>query len=278
MFGLAERAIKHWRILLGAAALMLLTAACIVDTPGIENTQVGGDQPTAVAPTVAAVVPAFEPTAVPAPPTPAAQPTSTPVPTSTPAPVDPPVAGPTPLPTADPNDAFVPNDVPAGPVAIPVAGTSFVLAEPRPILQLAGHTLVYIDQDLLAEVDIFTPIADRDGNSLASYPEIIQYIKTDVSFGGLQELDAVSIAGSPTRVFDGTTVVKPEAPERAFVTDPAGLTNDQLGWFPPTRARLWVIDAPSGPLMLSAESLEDPGQFEDALDLATEILSTINFD
>ena len=122
------------------------------------------------------------------------------------------------------------------------------------MLQLGGHTLIYVDDERNAEVDIFTPMAEADGTAIGSYGDLITYLSSDVVFANLLELDAVSIAGFPTRVFEGTA----ESPDRAFITEIAAASNDQLGWFPPARMRLWVIDHPSGAVIISAESLENP--------------------
>lgn len=250
--------------MIGAGAAAILTA-CVVDTPGIDSTQPAPDPTAVVAPTEA---PQFEPTAPPAPPT--AVPTSTPVPepTATPTPT-----GPPPLPTSAPEEEFAPVTVEPGLVVVPVRNARFMLAQARPVLQLGGHTLIYVDDARDAEVDIFTPAASRDGNTIDTYDALITYMSTDAALANLGELNPVSIAGFPTRVFEGTA----SATERAFITELAAADNDQLGWFPPGRMRLWVIDHPSGPVIVSAESLENPGRYSEAVRLATEILSTIDF-
>jgi hypothetical protein len=149
-----------------------------------------------------------------------------------------------------------------------------MLAQTRPVLQLGGHTLIYVDDERTAEVDIFIPAATGRGRVIDSYDELILYLQTAPDFAGLEELRPVSIAGFPTRVFEGTA----DSPDRAFITDIAALENDQLGWFPSERMRLWAIDHPDGPVIVSAESLDNPGRYSDAVRLATGILSTIDFD
>lgn len=149
-----------------------------------------------------------------------------------------------------------------------------MLDETRPILQLAGHTLIYVDDEAQAEVDIFTPVAQRDGIELADYDAVISYITTDPTLSVLEELADVTIAGLPTRVFEGTIS---SGDERGFFTDPDAVDDSLAGWFPPTRVRMWVIDVADGPIIVTAESLEDPGQYTDAIRLASEILSTIDF-
>lgn len=254
-----------------AIACLLAAGAvgCVVDEPTIETTG-GPAEATATATPEPTAVVEFEPTATPAPATPTPEPT--PEPTSTPEPTPTPMpTGPTPLPEST-DDAFEPTTVEAGLVAVPVRGASFVLDEPRPILQLPGHTLIYLDDERQGEVDIFVPAGDRDGNPLTSVDEVANFIESDATFSGVSELTAVSIAGLPTRVFEGTGVVG----EKAFLTDLAA-ENEQLGWFPPLRMRMWLIDHPDGPVIVSAESLEDPGRYSDAVRLATAVLSTITF-
>lgn len=251
-------------------ALAALLASCVVDTPGIENTG-SPDVATAVAPQPTAEQPQFEPTVVAEPtplPTPTETPTAVPEPTATPVP-----AGPPPLPTSAPEDEFQAVLVEPGLVVVPVRDARFMLADTRPILQLGGHTLIYVDDQRNAEVDIFIPAAAADLSPINDYATLITYLETNAVFSGIAELSPVSIAGIPTRVFEGTA----SSTTRAFVTELAAADNDQLGWFPPARMRLWVLDHPDGPVIVSAESLENPGRYSDAVRLATEILSTIDF-
>ena len=250
---------------------MASVASCVVDTPGIENAEPAATSTATEQPTTAP--PQFEPTAPPQPtptlePTAVATATPVPAPTATPTPV-----GPPPLPTSAPEDEFVPATTDPGLVVVPVRGARFMLATTRPILQLGGHTLIYVDDQLNAEVDIFTPVAAADGTPIATFPDLIAVFQSDPVFSGLSELSPVSIAGLQTRVFEGTA----QSPDRAFITELAAADNDQLGWFPPARMRLWVINHPDGPVVVSAESLENPGRYSEAVRLATEILSTIDF-
>lgn len=266
------RAGRHWRTALAGLLMAAVAAACVVDTPGIENTgpvleQTAVPQPTAVAP-------AFEPTVDVGPPTAIPEPTATLTPTAVAEPTATPAAlGPPPLPTAAPESEFEPTAVQPGLVVVPVRGARFMLTETHPVLQLGGHTLIYVDAERTAEVDIFIPAAAADGSVIDSYEVLVTYLESAPVFAGLAELSPVSIAGIPTRVFEGTA----DSPDRAFITEVAAAENDQLGWFPPARMRLWVINHPDGPVIVSAESLENPGRYSDAVRLATEVLSTIDF-
>ena len=256
---------RHWRTALVGLLITVVAPACVVDNPGIEDTGQALDpaattQPTAVAPT-------FEPTVEAAQPTATAPPSVAPTATSAP-------LGPLALPTAAPEADQQPTPVEPGLVVVPVRGARFMLAQTRPVLQLGGHTLIYVDDERTAEVDIFIPAGTGRGRVIDSYDELILYLQTAPDFAGLEELRPVSIAGFPTRVFEGTA----DSPDRAFITDIAALENDQLGWFPSERMRLWAIDHPDGPVIVSAESLDNPDRYSDAVRLATGILSTIDFD
>lgn len=245
----------------GIAAVLMLTS-CAIDRAAIEP-----DEPTRV--DIAS--PAVEPTAPPVlPPTPAFQPEPTPVPPTTePTPVLTPE--PEPLPTVAVEISIEP--VLTQPGQITTDAASFMLSQARPVSRLPGHLLVYLDDDQLAEVDVFTPVADPAGNPFAGYQDVIDFISTNGDLSALSELAPVTIAGRATRVFEGTA----NALERSFFTDLADIDAAEFGWFAPARMQLWVIDAPSGTVIVSAEALEDPGQFTDAVRLATEVLSTIEF-
>jgi len=251
------------------ALAVALMAGCVVEDPVIEATT--GSASAVVQPTPAptASPPQFQtPTEAPVSPTAPPLPTATSAPTAAPTPLA------TPLPALDPEPELVPSLVPAGPVSVPVAGlTQFRLSAPRPILQLPEHTLIYLDQDRLAEVDVFAPVASGDATPLPTYGDVVDRLVVDPIFAAVEELDPVSIAGFPARVFEGTPVTG----ERGFYNDLSTVPNESAGWFPPVRVRMWVIDAPLGTVIVSAETLEDPGQYSDAVRLATEILTTITF-
>lgn len=259
------------RGLAAIAFTALLTSACMIESPTIEPvaTDAGGGA-TSAQPTVAA--PVFQPTEVPAA-------TPTPVPTSTPAPTATPVPAPTPsgplLDIQTPSETVQPSVVQPGTVRIPVGGvTTFRLARERPVLQQPGHTLIYLDAERQAEVDIFTPVANGEGDPLADYAAVIAELTTNTVFADLDELEPVTIAGLPARVFEGSLITG----ERGFHTDPSTIGNDWAGWFPPARMRLWIIDTPSTPIVVTAESLFDPGQYDDAVRMAGGLLSTITFE
>lgn len=254
----------------------LVSSACMIESSTIEPVATGGTSATegtggAIAqPTVPA--PVFEPTAE-ATPAPTAVPTSTPAPTATPEPQ------PTPseplLDTQTPSESATPTVLQPGIVRVPVGGsTTFRLARPRPVLQQPGHTLIYLDADRQAEVDIFTPVASGEADPLADYEAVIAELTTNTVFADLSELQPVTIAGLAARVFEGSLLTG----ERGFHTDLSTIGNDWAGWFPPARMRLWIIDAPAGPIVVTAESLFDPGQYDDAVRMAGGLLSTITFE
>ena len=249
--------------------LALVASACMVESPTLEPLATDGDAVATPLPTIAA--PVFEPTTVP-------EATSTPVPTSTPEPAATPVPAPTtatPLLEAQtPDETVLPETLQPGLVRVPVGGaTTFRLARPRPVLQQPGHTLIYLDSDRQAEVDIFTPVANDAGDRLTDFDAVLNELATNPVFADLDELAPVTIAGLPARVFEGSLLTG----ARGFHTDVSTIGNDWAGWFPPARMRLWIIDAPSTPIVVTAESLFDPGQYDEAVRMAGGLLSTITF-
>lgn len=263
----------------GAIVTIAVTVAattlsgCVIDEPIVEST--GPAVPTSGVPTVSFPTPALPTATVPVAPTdaPAA---ATPVPptvTPTTAPTSTPEPTPTPLPTTFPEAGVEPTLRQPGTITVPVRGaTTFELLGARPILQLPGHTLIYVDAERQAEVDLFTPVADADGNRLAGYLEVIDVVRTNPELPGLTEQAPTNIDGFPARVFDGVVALG----TRVFVTDLAQATNENAGWSPPVRLRMWVIDAPGQPIVLTAEALEDPGQFDTSLDIANAIIDSID--
>ena len=251
---------------------VVVCTGCVIDEPMIERTD--GSAATAVVPTVAfpSVTPLPAPTAaVPtAAPTADVEPTATPSPAPTPTPPPP---SPTPLPTTEPAIDVEPTIRAPGIVTVPVNGTSsFELRRPRPILQLPGHALIYVDTDRQGEVDLFTPVADANGDPIGGYIDVVAIVQNDPNLAGLSELPQTTVDGFSARVFDGTATLG----VRVFFTDAGFTDNENAGWSPPLRLRMWIIDHPRGPVILTAESLEDPGQFDESLSIANGLLSTID--
>lgn len=273
---------RRRRLAAAASVAAVLCAGCVIDEPAIERTD-GANSTIAVptvtlptAPAVATGTPATGPTPSPTPePTatssPPPTPTPPPSPTARPTPSPPPT--PTPLPTTFPEAGVEPTLRQPGTVTVAVNGvTTFELMQARPILQLPGHTLIYVDDDLRAEVDLFTPVADADGIPLTTYGAVANVITSIAELSGLNELAPTTVDGAPARVFDGVATLG----ARIFVTDQAQAGNENAGWSPPLRLRMWLIDAPNGVVALTAESLEDPGQFEESLAIARGIIDTID--
>lgn len=252
-----------------ALALALMLSACVIESPTVE--------PSAALPTSTVPLPTVE--------SPVFAPTPEPAPTATPMPTAEPTVEASPGPTTPGDDinalaAQVPSADMApvvqepGLVSVPVGGTiAFRLVQPRPILQLPGHSLIYVDADQQAEVDVFTPIATGDETVLADYAAVLDHLKTDPVYADLAELDPVTISGFPARVFEGNPITG----ARGFYADESTFDNESAGWFPPTRLRLWLIDTDNGPVIFTAESLQDPGQYNDAVRMAAGLLGTITF-
>lgn len=273
--------------------LALLAASCVIENPVIEsgtdaqvdNAQSGetGGGTAGNAPTQGESLEQTEPTAPPSPPTPQPTVPETPTPAPTPEPTAAPTAAPaltvepgpdtpTPLPTVTDEAEFQPTTVAAGLIAIPVLTTTFRLDDPRPILQLGGHSLIYLDDDITSEVDIFTPVALVDGTPITSYDEVISVLQSSPLLE-IAELDPVTIAGHNTRVFEGLGLER----TRLFITDLNQLDDENLGWWPPDQVTLWVIDHPQRTVIVTAEAFNQSGRYDDAIDLAADILSTIDF-
>ena len=268
----------RFRLLLLLLAASLL-AGCVVEDSAVRTTT----EPAAIPATVAPIpTPAFEPTAtaIPTPaatplPAPTALPTPTPIPTATPEPTPVPTPAATPLPVSPPAVDVPPVGVLGGRIVVPVAGrTTFMLSEPREIVQLPGHTLIYLGEGTDAEVYIFTPVATADGTVLGTLADVIAELETDPIFADVAELAPATVAGFPTRVFEGVLTTG----QRGFYADLGTLSDEIAGWYAPSRLRMWLIDTPQGVVAVTAETLGTSESYSDAIRLATEILATITFD
>lgn len=209
--------------------------------------------------------PAFEPTT---PPAPTAEPTA--VSTATPAPVP----TPSPAPTATTSEDGDYENV-TGPIAVPVAGiTVLELFGSHPVLQLSNHTLLYLDEQRLAEVDIFVPYATGDGTVLEDFDAVAAELNNTDRFPLLDEVSTTTIDGSPALIFEGEA----EAIERRFHTSAESIGDESAGWFIPLRLKLWLIDTPHGPVIVSAEGTTgNEALFAQATAMATSVLTTIEF-
>lgn len=260
------------------ASLLFLATACVVDSPNIDTRAAGnavnGVDDVTTTPTndepVAEPTVAPEPTAVPEP-TAAPTPTTEPTPEPTPTPGEPTTA----VAVVEPTLELAPAPVDAGRIALSVAGTTTVrLSETRPVLHVPGHVLIYVDDLRNAEVDIFTPIADPDGALFDDIEAIESYLLTASNVDTITSTSTVTIAGLTTQIFDVATTGDIV---RTVHTDTSTLDNEAAGWFAPPLARLWLIDTPNGAVVVSAESF-DESRFDEAVRLAEEILSSIEFE
>lgn len=208
------------------------------------------------------------PTSIPTPvPTATATPTPEPMPTVTSIPV------PTPLPTAPPG-VYDPLPVAAGLVTVPqVGGITFELDGYFDVLQIPGHTLIYVDASVVAEVDLFEAAATAAGAPLNDFGAVIDYVETDPTFAQLVPLGSRTIGGHPAWGYAGTA---PQL-DRGFVTN-FGLPIDAATWYTPTQLQIWFVDSPDGVLAITAEA--DPGErarFLIAIDIADRIASSLSF-
>lgn len=262
----AQQQPRSLAVLVSLIFLAVLAAGCVVEET--DSIPLPTEQPNTEVPEVP--TPVFEPTATPVP----APATPTPLPpTATPVPA-PPTPEATPLPNSEPAPEVDRIGPLQGLLVVPIAGrTSFMLTEPRELVQLPGHTLVYLPEGTGAEVDIFTPVAAADGRTLNTIGDVVIELTTTAVFEGMSELAPVTVAGHPTRVFEGEL----SQSERGFYTDAAYVSDPNAGWFPPTQIRMWLIDTPQGVVAVTAEALAGSENYSDAIRLATGILATITF-
>lgn len=93
---------------------------------------------------------------------------------------------------------------------------------------------------------------DMDGNPLASSDEVV----TQLTAGGaeLTELEATTVDGVDTRVFDVTTA----DPSVLLRFSPLDVVGPMFGWDSPAAGRLWVFDHPDrGVMMFSTHAFAD---------------------
>ncbi|MEM7093507.1 MAG: DUF6777 domain-containing protein [Actinomycetota bacterium] len=159
----------------------------------------------------------------------------------------------------------------AGAVTIDVgAPMSFLLPESREALSQEGHLLVYVG-DAGHEVDIFRPFSTDLRFELPTIDDVVTYVSSDSRFRNLERLESQTFAGLDTQVFQGTT--------ESFLAFRTTETVDEgVGWRSPPLLRMWIIDAPHGPVVVTAESPdEDLVAFDETTRVALAILASMSF-
>lgn len=175
---------------------------------------------------------------------------------------------PHPIPEGDLWTLCYPAEVPAGRIELGFGGgIAFELPSEQFIYQELC-AFAEIPLRLPGAVDLVLPRFTPDGEAIASTDALVT---TLTDFGlTLTELDATTVAGNPTRVFDLT-----DGPQ-GFRNPAVKWDSDaQGGWRPPFAGRLWVLETDRGLMMITAESFESDVALLDAMALAESVLSTL---
>ncbi len=115
---------------------------------------------------------------------------------------------------------------------------------------------------------------DSDGALLASTDDVVAELEAEGA--ELIELDATTIDGADTRVFDVTTSTVGTIMLRF---SPLDLAEDSLGWDAPASGRIWLIEHPDrGPMMISTHAFENVEEVLPKVnDLGEAIISSMTF-
>lgn len=170
---------------------------------------------------------------------------------------------PHPAPTADLDClAGLSCEAMAGNLTVPTAGgLSVELAEPRFVFQEPGLAFVRLDGP--GGVAIFGAEFDMSGNPLASVTDVVDHLMAK----GFTSSDAVV----------GDLGFEAVALDAEGVEEVDVLTWDESlveGWAPAQATRVWILDTPRGPIVVSAEGFGESG-IEPAVALAEAILATL---
>lgn len=259
-------------------ALVVAVGVTLFALPGGDDDEVvanaAGDPALAVTPTVPPTPPAATfvepttpPTAVPRtpPPTvaptpsavPTAPPTATPFPSPTPTPSGPTIA---PVPTVAAG-SFDPLPTSGGPIHVPVAGgLEFTLPIAVDASHVPGLSAFYVDPSFTSEVDVFHAYADGSGRLLTGIEDVIATIERSPI--GLTRVDELEVDGNRAVVFAGQPVTHLQ---NGFFTHRDFASFASSGWFTPRWTTMWVIDGPSGVVVVSAEWTDGGEAQEDAV-------------
>ena len=175
---------------------------------------------------------------------------------------------PHPIPEGDPWTLCYSAEVPGGRVELGFGGgIAFELTDGRVIFQ-DRCAFAEIPLRLPGAVDLVLPRFTPDGDAIESTDDLVDTL-TRAGLT-LTELDATTVAGNPTRVFDLT-----DGPQG--FRNPAVKWESDMdgGWHPPFAGRLWVLETERGLMMITAESFESDVALLDAIALAESILATL---
>ncbi|MDJ0959285.1 MAG: hypothetical protein QNJ88_01415 [Acidimicrobiia bacterium] len=174
--------------------------------------------------------------------------------------------GPHPLDPDAPWEGGVPADVPAGYARFPAGdGIGFTLDQERFVFQNNG--LVAVTLAVSGVVTFFFPISDGSGDPVATVDEVEEAIRTSSAEVAVGEPEPdlpfdARVLDYRAPGFEGELLLKwDDTPDR-------GAAMDRL-------ARIWILDTPRGPLVVTAQTEGDEAEFEVVVALARQLLPTL---
>lgn len=180
---------------------------------------------------------------------------------------------PNPIPTeGDLWELGISADVPAGSVEIPaLGGIRFELATERFVAQWLIGEFYWVETDGPADSELLLIESDIDGNPISTVDELMAAVTLGVTTA--TELDATTLAGFPTRVFDVETTGDNFSP--ALI--PVNADESERGWGAPLAARLWVSETDRGLVLITAEAFQTIDDLPEVIEMSELIVSTLEF-
>ena len=166
----------------------------------------------------------------------------------------------------------LPSSVPAGVVELPaLGGIRFELAEEQFIFQNKDEHHFVALGEVPADSELLLIDRNGDGDPISTADEAVAEL-TD-SGVELTELESITVAGFPTRVFDLTTESFPDGPTFTPVRGELG----QTGWSAPTDGRIWLFESDRGLALITAETFDSTEHLAAVIEQSTLIVSTLEF-
>jgi hypothetical protein len=162
--------------------------------------------------------------------------------------------------------------VPAGPVLVPALdGARFDLASEARISQDDRAITIALGDGTL---DIFRPLSDLNGIPLPTSDAVLGVFR-EAPFT-ITEVEPTTVAGFPARVFELTD--GPGMANRDVLAIFRRSNGEVVTWPAPTTAQLWLLEAPSGPVVIAA-SVSEPAELPPELaEMAELVVATLAFD
>lgn len=183
--------------------------------------------------------------------------------------------GPNPIPSEGKLwESGIPSVVPAGAVTLPIGpGVTFNMSQPHFIdnqSDILTSVFVQIDNQIVAQTDIFFPDQAFDGEPLESVDDVVD------ALGRRTDLTA-TVVGTRTVSGFAATEVSVESQFRTGLTNSPPLRRSEqpdTGWIPHLDGTLWVVETPDGLAAITTGWSRTPAM-EPAQALVTEILNSI---